>query len=387
LSEATATTASGTRGSRLRALAVLAVLLAAFFATPLAHWRDHVYSSADLTQAGSLTRTQEEHAPGNRLLGDPVLQMQPWSMWSRAELREGRVPLWNPWNSGGLPHLANYQSAVFSPFSVPAYVMDVGAAQLASALLKLAAIALFAWLFFRALALSPGACLVGATAFAFAGFQVVCLGYPHVGVVAASAACMWCAERALQALSGPHARRRATPWCCALAASVACAVLAGHPETLFFGLLLVAAWVLFRVPDVARARGWRAALRAAGALLAAGLVGLGLGAPQLLPFLEYLRESSVVRLPRTDPMPLVRENWPLAVFPDLGGTPVGGALAADDLPRPITRRSPASTSAASRCSSRCSAGASRARTGASGSSACSRCSGSPTPTTCSVSDG
>jgi hypothetical protein len=325
---------SSTRGARLRALALLAVMLAAFFSTPLANLRGHVYSSADLTQGASLARIESGHAPANPMLGDPVLQMQPWSMWSRAELRDGRVPLWNPWNAGGLPHLANYQSAVFSPFSVPAYVLDARSAQLAAAALKLAALALFAWLFFRALALSAGACLVGATAFAFAGFHGVWIGYPHVGVVAAFAACLWCAERALQALAGAATRRRAAGWCAALAASVACAVLAGHPETLFFCVMLVCAWILFRLATVARERGPRTALRAAAALLLAGLAGVGLGAPQLLPFLEYLRESTTLRLAHDDVVPLVRANWPLALFPDLAGTPETGTLVADALPRP-----------------------------------------------------
>ena len=33
------------------------------------------------------------------------------------------IPLWDPYIMGGRPFQANSQSAVFSPFSVPAYVL------------------------------------------------------------------------------------------------------------------------------------------------------------------------------------------------------------------------------------------------------------------------
>ena len=33
------------------------------------------------------------------------------------------MPLWNPYIEGGRPFIANMQSAIFSPFSWPAYVL------------------------------------------------------------------------------------------------------------------------------------------------------------------------------------------------------------------------------------------------------------------------
>ena len=46
---------------------------------------------------------------------------QPFLEDTRARLPH--VPLWNPYIMGGRPYLGNAQSAVFSPFNLPAYVL------------------------------------------------------------------------------------------------------------------------------------------------------------------------------------------------------------------------------------------------------------------------
>jgi len=59
------------------------------------------------------------------LLSSADFFTQIYPMWVRtAELwRDGVLPLWNPYISGGRPYLANAQSAIFSPFSWPAYIL------------------------------------------------------------------------------------------------------------------------------------------------------------------------------------------------------------------------------------------------------------------------
>src|SRR5687767_9721188 len=104
------------------ALACCAVLLA-FFQPALSRYSTAYYSPADISQTFSLTRVENGHVPENELLSDLAVQMQPWLMFNKSELAAGRLPLWNPYNGGGTPHLANGQSAVFSPFSLPFYVL------------------------------------------------------------------------------------------------------------------------------------------------------------------------------------------------------------------------------------------------------------------------
>src|SRR5258708_6435353 len=60
-------------------------------------------------------------AGANRELVDPVTVFQPFVQYSRD--RQPGVPLWNPHIQAGRPLLADEQSAVFSPFSLPSYVL------------------------------------------------------------------------------------------------------------------------------------------------------------------------------------------------------------------------------------------------------------------------
>ena len=92
------------------ALVLLALLLAVFW-RPIALFGTHTFAAADLvTQATSLTRIDGEHVLANNQVSDPVLQMQPWALFSRSELAAGRAPLWNPYNETGVLAAANWCS-------------------------------------------------------------------------------------------------------------------------------------------------------------------------------------------------------------------------------------------------------------------------------------
>ena len=54
---------------------------------------------------------------------DVVTQIYPWKHFVVSELKEGRMPLWNPNNFSGNPALANFQTAVFSPFTLLYFIL------------------------------------------------------------------------------------------------------------------------------------------------------------------------------------------------------------------------------------------------------------------------
>ncbi len=305
------------------AVIVLAFLLACFFSTPLSKYGTHSYSAADLSQDYSLTQVERGHVPGNRLLSDPVTEMVPWLLFNRDELRAGRVPLWDDRNAAGQPHLANYQSAVFSPFSVPFYLLDLKPALLVSAFLKLGALGLFTFLFLDLLGLGSLACLIGAAAFTFSGHNVLLLAYPHAAAVSALPAGLYFAELALR--RGENGRG-VLGACLGLALTLTVGVLCGQPEPFYFSVLLVALWIATRLVGIAW-REWldcgsaRGALWLAARLLGSALIGVAMGAPQILPFLEYLKNSTVLVLRSFDQTPLDPITWTLYAFPDLFGNP------------------------------------------------------------------
>src|SRR5690242_20088696 len=101
----------------LQATIILTLELLVFFSTPLLHSANNYYSAADITQSYTLVNVTPGHIPANGLFGDPVVSFQPWLMYNREMLWSGKIPLWNPYNAGGAPHLGNYISTVFSLYS------------------------------------------------------------------------------------------------------------------------------------------------------------------------------------------------------------------------------------------------------------------------------
>lgn len=301
-----------------RAAAVLALLAGVFLAKPLTQWR--YYAPTGILQSSALFRVEGGRPPAtNPVVHDPVSQMHPFLAFNRAELRAGRLPLWNPYNGHGTPHLANYQSAVFSPFSLPFYLLPWRAALLVAAFAKLLALGFLTWLFLRAAGLGFWGALLGGTVYAFCGWSVVWLQWPHSGAAATLPAALWTAERAIAAAG----RRRLLGWLAALAATVGLGLLAGHPETVFFALLLTGAYAAARLARVSRRTGWRPAALTGAALAGAVALGVGLAAVQLVPFVEYLRESAVYanRGTQHELHALPVELAPLAAFPNLLGNP------------------------------------------------------------------
>lgn len=320
---------------------ILAALLCFFFSTPLARYEDVYYSSADLTQDFSLTKVVPGHVPGNKLMSDAVTQMQPWLMFNRDELRAGRVPLWNPYNGTGCPHLANYQSAVFSPFSLPFYVLSIRAALIASAFLKLWALGFFTFLFLKEIKARQTAALIGATAFMFSGHNVLLLSFPHVGAMVAMPAGFFFVEKTIRRIeewyraraalvdggrAGGGTRPRIFWPLVGLTASFTVGLLAGNPEPFYFSALFVCLfglarlcgswWTLGRDRRAAREVG-----RLALALGMSGVLAAGLTAFQTLTFFEYLGESRVLEQRSATQTPLFPAFWPLMMFPNAIGNP------------------------------------------------------------------
>jgi hypothetical protein len=324
--------------ARELALAALAFVLvaAAVLWRPIVRYPTHTLGAWDLlAMMSDLTDRGEAIHPQNAWASDPVRQMLPWSAFAAEELREGRFPLWNPYNSAGKPLLANYQSGLLSPFQVPFYLLPYKPAALLSALAKLALAGFALYAFLRTIGLSRAASGLGGIAYLANGGHLTFLMFPHPAVSAWLPLGLLCVEHLARAVErdGARAALRPAAW---LAVTMALAALSGHPETLLAVGLAVAAWAAFRLGGlwIARPELRRETYGGAVAFVVAALAAVLLAAPQIAPFLEYLARSRAVEGgPRTASV-LGAENWPLLLFPDLAGSPIapGGSIA--DLPRP-----------------------------------------------------
>ncbi len=216
--------------------------------------------------------------PSNNDLGDASQYLQPYLR--QAVRRMPDVPLWNPHIAGGRPFHASPQSALFGPYTWPAYLLPFWTALGWIGVLKLWVAAFGTFLLARALGMRFGAALLAGVVFALNLRLVTWLIYPHVGIWALFPWLLLCVDRLVKRpdlLAGT-----------ALAAVVGLQFLTGHPETSFHALLVTFAFFALRL--------WQA--RSAGLsrpLLAfAGGIGGGtaLAAVMLAPVGELLLLSA-----------------------------------------------------------------------------------------------
>ena len=245
---------------------------------------------------------------------DAVTQFEPFTEHAKRVLPD--VPLWNPHTMAGRPFLANAQSAVFSPFSIPAYVLPLDKALAVIAMLKLFVAAFGTYLLGRALGMRFGGALLAGVVFAFGTFLVAWLAWPLGSVFALIP---W-----LLLLTELVVRRPGPLPAAGLAAVVALAFLGGHPESTFHA---VAAACLFFAARAGVAwwgggRQRRRLVRPALLFGAAVVCGTAVAAAMVLPLLElFVRSADYAR--RLDTPPGYSDARFLGAFllPDYWGRP------------------------------------------------------------------
>jgi hypothetical protein len=261
----------------LRAALLFAALALGFVSPALLPGK--VLSNSDMLWFQSpwaATRPADMERAANPELGDAPQQMQPFLREVKQSLPD--IPLWNPWITAGRPLHADAQSAIFSPFSVPAYVIDEWRALALIAALKLWVAAFGAFLLARALSMRwPGAAMTGLI-YGFSLWMVTWLSYPHASVWALVPWALLAAEGVV---------RRPSPRSAALLALViGLQFLCGHPESSFQLCIAVAVFAALRL------RGSPAPRKALLALAGGGLWGAALAALVLLPVGELVLRSA-----------------------------------------------------------------------------------------------
>ena len=205
----------------------------------------------------------------------------------RAVAEGGGLPLWNPYLVGGRPVAADPLAAAFYPPTHLAHLLPLRDYFLVMMVghLILAGLGTFV-LARRALGLSYWAAVVAAVAFAATPRYIGHLGAGHLTMAQAVAWLPWIALGCRLTVRNPGR------WAMALAAALALLLLAGHPQIVYYGLLLAAGLSLVLLAERWRGVGFVAACRSVVGLAAAGAVGVLLAAPHLLPMLEFTPNSS-----------------------------------------------------------------------------------------------
>jgi len=260
--------------------AALLTVLVVVLVNPWAVLRGGVNSGADLAQRSLLYRIDAQAPRANPLLSDTERALSPWLEESRRELLDLRFPVWNRYEGNGAPQLGNAQTAVLSPFSVPIDVLGFRWGSLIADIAKIVVGYLGVLALVRALGGRFVAQAIAASTFVLSGYFVVWLYWP----LPSEMSLLPVAMLAFLATYSSARRQLLTQ------AGVICAIaLAGHPETAAFSGVLVAAFVLIVHGETG--------IRAVVCCLRNMLIGLSLAAVQIVPFLNYLRQSEVFNVP------------------------------------------------------------------------------------------
>ena len=130
------------------------------------------------------------------------------------------APLWNPYQGGGRPFVANAQSALFSPFTWPSLILPFWFSLAVAAALKLFAAALGTFWLGRALGMGGAGAFLAGLAFAFGLWFVTWLSWPLDAVWAWLPWLLLLAGRVVRAAGARgRSRRSRSSWRCSSSAA------------------------------------------------------------------------------------------------------------------------------------------------------------------------
>ncbi|HUC39504.1 MAG TPA: YfhO family protein, partial [Gemmatimonadales bacterium] len=209
--------------------------------------------------------------------------------WARnAERQTGHFPLWNPMIMGGLPYIdvVTHGDAVYPPTAALREVMPAYEAMNIGFFLHYILLGFLMYLFLRRLGASWIGAVTGGIAYQLSGLIISYVHPGHDGKLFVSTMLPLAFLALLAAL-----RDRRTWGYPLLAVAVALCLLSPHVQTTYYLLIasaLFAIYLTFGEPssEAVGKRVTRLALT-----LAAVIVGFGIAAVQILPFIQYIPHS------------------------------------------------------------------------------------------------
>lgn len=224
-----------------------------------------------------------EDAHVNYAASDKFNLIYPDQLYGRREAEDhGRLPEWNPYILGGVPHAANPLTSVFYPPNWLVLLADRNHGPSVTASLHVFLAALFVFMLLRITGLGQIAAAVGGVCFAFSGWVAAHLQNTQI---VATAAWWPLGLFAIEARLRGHGR-----WSLmTLSLALAMMWLAGWPQLALLGTVVMAVWTIVGV--CARLRSEDRALvgRHAGGIFLFALVGLLLASVQLFPTGELMQ--------------------------------------------------------------------------------------------------
>jgi hypothetical protein len=221
--------------------------------------------------------------------GDFSGQFVAFAGYQYVRLANGEIPLWNPYNNGGLPFIADTQAAVFYPPRLIALALAHVTGGLTYHTLELEMTAhvllytLMMYGFVRYLLRRERSAIPGAlTAAIVGGYSGFMSGYPPLQLALMEAG-VWLPLAAFGIAAAGDEPTPRLKWLTVTGFAYGMSWMAGHPQTTYLlSLFLLAYWAY-----TVYTRRWSWRLWVIGAFIF-GAIGGGMAAVQLLPGFEYL---------------------------------------------------------------------------------------------------
>ncbi|HSX09863.1 MAG TPA: YfhO family protein [Candidatus Saccharimonadales bacterium] len=188
----------------------------------------------------------------NFLITDPVRQQYPWRFLAVSLEKTGQLPLWNPYNFGGTPLLANFQTAAFNPFNSLFFIMPFPIAWSLLIFLQQILAGIFMYLYLSNLKLRSPAKFLGSIVYVFCGAMIAWLEWGTLDQVIAwlplillsvDKLFMWFSvEKDKQSVKN----KKEILWSLVFLLSFMCSFFSGHLQLFFYLSLIFLVYVIAR---------------------------------------------------------------------------------------------------------------------------------------------
>ena len=218
---------------------------------------------------------------------DISLQFFRWRYFGFSRIAEGVFPFWNPHIFAGTPFFSNPQSALLYPLNILYLVFPTCLAINISSFFHLGLSGWFCYLLARWMKRSRVASFLAGFVYAFCAPQIMHLYAGHVTVNCVLPWIPLIIMLIMRIAENPTGKK-------ALAASLVFAVafLAGHPQYIYYMLIAVALFWLYRWIELRRDKKFLSnQIRFTGILISVMILGMLLSAVQILPTMSYTRQS------------------------------------------------------------------------------------------------
>lgn len=208
---------------------------------------------------------------------DSIREFYPWRTFTTNELKAGRLPLWNPHNFSGSPHLANFQTAVFYPLNSIYLAIDQIDAWSLMVFLQPLLSSFFAYLYCRRIGINTYGAVLASIAFSYSTYMNVWLEFQVVGHTI-----LWLPFifYSIELLVEKYSFKNFLLVTCSLLFSL----FAGHPLDFGSTFLFSGCYLVFRQ--------WKGGWKKYALYCLPYVAVLILGSPQLVPTIKLLQNST-----------------------------------------------------------------------------------------------